>query len=216
MYIDREEFLEKSEFITKSALKDKGWTEKLITIFLPEPDKTAPNPMYKKSSPMKLYLKSRIKIIEESEEFKNLLKLSEKSKKSAQKAVETKIEKIRKYVSTIEVVVPVIKKKSLIYNACRSYNEFKEMICSERERDFDFEPATKNSDPLFLERIVVNYLRHNLTHYEDYLEEIFGKVGKDIGYEEIRAKIFTAISITYPWLKNECERQQNYIESPNV
>ena len=68
--------------------------------------------------------------------------------------------------------------------------------------------ATDDSDPKFLERICVNYLRHCLTKYEDHLDRMSGKVGFGEGYEEIRRKIFAKISERYEWLADECKRQQ--------
>jgi hypothetical protein len=73
--------------------------------------------------------------------------------------------------------------------------------------DIDFQLATTNSDARFLERILVNYIRHQLTIYESELEEIYGKVGNDDGYKLLNNKIYDKISEVYPSLKNECNRQ---------
>jgi hypothetical protein len=88
--------------------------------------------------------------------------------------------------------------------ACDHYNQ-RQM---ERERwDDDWREAMLNSESKFLQRITVNYLRHRLSRYERDLEEIFGKVGVREAYQQINQKVYTAIAVSYPELKAECERQ---------
>ena len=61
----------KEKYITHSALlKERGWTEKLVKMFLNEPCMTRDNPYYKKASPMKLYRLERVEISEGLESFK--------------------------------------------------------------------------------------------------------------------------------------------------
>ena len=52
------------EHLTKSRLKDRGWTESLINKFLGEPDLTKDNPMYRCAAPMCLYSLKRIEQVE--------------------------------------------------------------------------------------------------------------------------------------------------------
>jgi len=137
-----------------------------------------------------------------------------KRKRSAKKATETKKEQLMKWLDTIQVDVPVYDKDELIEDACEHYND----IQDERElegRSTSGMFATPNSNYKFLNRICVNYLRHCLTDYEEYLWMMSGKVGFGDGYHEIRRKIFDKISENYPWisenypwLADECERQQ--------
>jgi hypothetical protein len=199
---------EKIPMITKSRLKsERGWTDKLIKEFLPAPDLTKPNPNYKSGPPMLLFAIDRIEKIEQTEEFKAQQPDTEKRKAAAKKAVETKLQQLWKWLDTVEIRVPVFDKSKLIKRACDHYNDMQE------EREFEGRStcgmtATADSDPKFLERICVNYLRHCLTKYEEHLDEMSGKVGFGDGYEEIRRKIFSKISENYHWLTDECKRQQ--------
>ena len=43
-------------YLTKSQLKDRGWTDSLIRKFLSEADKTRTNPHYRSGPPMRLYV----------------------------------------------------------------------------------------------------------------------------------------------------------------
>ena len=199
---------EKIPMITKSRLKsERGWTDKLIKEFLPTPDLTKPNPNYKSGPPMLLFAIDRIEKIEQTEEFKAKQPDTEKRKAAAKKAVETKLQQLWEWLDTVEIHVPAFDKSKLIKRACDHYNDMQE------EREFEGRSTcgmtpTADSDPKFLERICVNYLRHCLTKYEEHLDEMSGKVGFGEGYEEIRRKIFSKISENYHWLADECKRQQ--------
>lgn len=46
-----------------------------------------------------------------------------------------------------------------------------------------------------------------MTRYEEELERIFGKVGVNEAYLDLRSKIFDAIAEAYPDLADECHRQ---------
>jgi hypothetical protein len=199
---------EKIPMMTKARLKsERGWTDKLIKMFLPEPDLTSPNPNYKAGPPMLLFKIDRIEAIEQTDEFKVQQKGAAKRKEAAKKAVATKLEQLWEWLDTVEIHVPVFEKSKLIKRACDHYNDM------QMEREFEGRStsgmeATADSDPKFLDRICVNYLRHCLTKYEEHLDEMSGKVGFGDGYEEIRRKIFSKISENYQWLADECKRQQ--------
>ena len=129
-----------SEYISKAGLKMRGWTEATILHFMPMPDKEARNPHYRSASPMKLYLIKRIEEIENSSEFIEWSKLSEKRKLVSRGVVETKMKKMFEYATNIRVWIKKKDLQTVRKNAIRIYNEFKGSIAFERE-DFEFEPA---------------------------------------------------------------------------
>ncbi|MFI6942038.1 hypothetical protein ACIBI4_22430 [Streptomyces sp. NPDC050418] len=70
------------------------------------------------------------------------------------------------------------------------------------------DPATvESSDRPALDRWQVNYLRHQLTHYDELLDGLHGKTGRAAAETLLRQRIYTAIAETYPFLAHECERQ---------
>ena len=75
--------------------------------------------------------------------------------------------------------------------------------------DYHFQKAQTSSEPAFLKRICVNFLRHMCTEYEYTLHAMIGKVGKYDAYHRLRTRIFEAIKRTYPWLSDECDRQDS-------
>ena len=191
---------------SKSALKSRDWTDKSIELFLKTPDKEADNPYYKFASPMKLYLISRVEEIEKTNEFIEFKNKNIKKVIGSKKAVETKKQKLLKEVKGWVIKLEKKDYNKVVLSAINSYNTFKRQISFERG-NFDFEPATLNSDKFFLERITVNYLRHRLSNYEKKLDRIFGKVGKSRAYVIINLKIYEKIAEVYPELKEECYRQ---------
>lgn len=206
---DKKEKLEK--LITRSDLKNKmGWTDGMIKRFLPNPDEIKPNPIFRSASAMKLYSIDRIQNIEITEEFKNYKNRAIKFKSSSKKSVETKRENALNWVSNLNISIPVIERNNLIKLAVDHYNQIQfdrdscglsSNLCS----------ATTKSDLSFLERISVNYLRHCMTDYDYFLETMYGRVGINDIYFKLRDRIFQEISNKYPWLKQECKRQNGDI-----
>jgi hypothetical protein len=81
--------------------------------------------------------------------------------------------------------------------AIEAYNEW----------HWDGDGTAEDAPAEFLERITVNFIRHNLTAYDRALEEVAGRVGIASAVQAIRAKIYSAIGESYPALADECSRQ---------
>lgn len=188
-------------YITKTAVLKRGWTASLLNKFIPAPHSIKPNYMYHSAAPIKLYRIETIDAIEQSDEFKKLAVKAQKRKQAAVKAVKTKKDKLAKAVESMTFKVPVFSTNELLDRAVAAYNENQIDIGKDNY-------ASKKSDKLFLQRIMVNYIRHELTSYDAQLIKIFGKVGTDNAYVDIRKKVLDKISETYPHLRKECERQK--------
>lgn len=197
----------KKNFLTKSAILKRGWTEGLINFYLPEPDVTKPNPMYRKAAPMNLYSKTKVENIEKRKNFQQSQDKLINRKIGAQVAIETKTHKMKEYVDNLQVELEDIPLEQARLHAIDSYNDFHSVI-----RNNDLNWASTNSDVSFLNRITVNFLRHQASNYEEELENIFGKVGKLLGYTTIKNKILTAIKSKYPALSAECNKQLAILE----
>lgn len=199
---------------TKSDLKLRGWTESAIKKFKLVPDEEKTNPMYSSAPPMKLYLIAKVKRKEKTKGFQEWAQESQKRKESAMKAVSKRRTSTIEKVNETEFFIPKIDKDHLIKLACKSYNRHRRMI--ELEYGRDYTPATKDSDPEFLNRICVNYLRHNASTYEAKLKSIFGKAGKSEALDIIRTKIYEKIAEFYDYLGAECKRQLSERMMPKV
>jgi len=194
----------RSDHTTSVGLREHGWTDAAIKRFLGEPDKRVPNPHYKSGPEMKLYAVARVLEIEKAPAWQEWLAASASRKRGAQTAVETKRVKLIEYAEAMRITVPEMPRDKVTALACRHYNM--------RSRDDDM-PADKNSDEAFLERISVNYLRHQMSSYERQLMAVYGKVGVEEGVRIIRRKVYAAIAAAYPYFDGECKRQKEYRES---
>lgn len=188
------------EFFTKANLKERGWTDGLVSRFLPAPDKTKPNPQFRSAAPMRLYAQDRVERVEATEDFKAAQAKANGRKRSAEKAVESKKVATMAYVETrVKIHIPKMSRERLVDRASRHYND---------RNQLNGDAASKDSDQLFLDRICVNYLRHETSGYDAHLEEIAGRVGTHDAYAAIRKLVLARISSAYPWLASECMRQE--------
>jgi hypothetical protein len=200
--------MEKPQLITKSRLKsERNWTDKLIKLFLPAPDSVKPNPHWRAGPPMQLFALSQIEAVEQTEDFQQQLTASQPRRQAAEKAIATKMRQMQSWLASVQIRVPVLDRDTLIERACGHYNDMQRSREAEGGQYCELK-ADADSDPEFLQRISVNYLRHCLTQYERHLETMSGKVGAGTGYEDLRSKVFSEISKNYPWLDTECERQE--------
>ncbi len=188
------------EFITKSSLKRRGWNDKLIAELLKQPDQAKENWYYKSGPPVCLYEWKRVRKAEKSAMFRKHLTSRPARKLAAQKAVATKRARIQEYVESVKIEVPEMPDEELFKRACDSYNALH--FC-----DRNPTRADPGCDPEFLHRITVNYLRHELTGYEEHLAKIAGKVDAREAYMEIKTKVLDAIGDQYADLLMECQRQ---------
>jgi hypothetical protein len=177
----------KPQRITKSRLKgERGWTDSLIWSFMPEPDATAPNPYWSLGWEMQLYDIDRVQAVEATEEFQAAKAEAAKRKTAARKAVGTKTSKLVERMGGLPIDLPKLSKEELV----------------EKYRG-------KSPRRHYTDRLLVNYLRHSLSPYEDYLDQTHGQIGKDEAYVAIKRRVLDTIAEHYPWLAEECKRQQD-------
>jgi hypothetical protein len=135
----------KNELLTKTQVKARGWTEKLIASLLGQPDQTKTNPHYRSGPKMQFYRLQRVEAAEAAPEFQKSTTTRARRKEAARKGVATKRAQIESYVESVEIAVPRIEKDQLIKAACSHWNSRK----GERGECF-YESASPSSDPLFL------------------------------------------------------------------
>ena len=191
----------KPEYLTTSRLKERGWTDTMIKKFLGEPDATRDNPHFKCAVPMKLYELKRVEKVEKRKTFVAAQEASAPRKYSAAKGVATKREKAMEYARTVSIHVPTMNYDKLVKEACWSYNEWHEYDRRGYHNEY-FTPADVDSDPVFLHRITMNYLRHECTSYEQELYKLFGKTGVHEAHDILQRRINDEIRRIYPELND--------------
>jgi len=181
---------------TKTALLQRpGWTATLVSRLLGDPDQR--KKVFGYTTPLALYSIARIEQAEAGAEFAQAQAGVAKRKEAAAKAVETKIAKLMVAIEAMPISVERLSLDRVKKQAIDSYNM--------RNRGESF--ASKDDDPAFLDRITVNFIRHELTQYDSALWAIVGKTGISRAVVEIRRRVYSAIAQAYPDLKAECERQ---------
>ncbi len=180
----------------------------MIKKFLGDADAEKDNPMYRSAPPMKLYAMARVLAAESEESFIAQKLKAESRSKTMKNVANLKKQELLEQIDHMTFRIKVIPEESLLKNAIRSYNDFHEMIGMERN-NFSFDYATQKSDKTFLERIEVNYIRHNLTQYDTALETMAGRIGVHEAVVKIKFMILDAISEKYPYLSAACTLQKN-------
>ena len=186
----------KAAMITQSTTLTRfGWNKSLLVKLLGEPD--VRKKQYGRTNLMCLYDLERVQSAESVALFQAAQESLAKRKISAKKAVETKVRKLMDAVSCMTINVEQVKRVESF--AIDAYNEYNED---------NFNPASHKSNRAFLDRICVNFIRHELTEYDFSLETVAGKTGITQAVDAIREKVYAAIAACYPVFKSECERQK--------
>lgn len=184
----------KGAYLTMSAVANRtGWTATLVSRLLGDPDKR----INKYGRDLGLYAVARVEQAEGEPEFAQAQAAIAKRRLSAAKAVETKKVKLLDAIRTTPITVEKFTQHKLLRRAIDRYN------ARSHGRSF----ASLSDDPLFLERITVNFIRHDLTQYDQTLWDAAGKTGIDSAVAALRKRVYEAIAQAYPLLSDECVRQ---------
>lgn len=189
-----------------SKLKEQGWTDSTIARFLGEPDKLARNPRYAKAAPMRLYSLARANQARGIPGCSDAMAKASIRRVAASAVANKKASDLIARIEAMTVKVSVLSSARVTGLAIDSYNRRQEDRAFERGYD-PGDHVHRDSDPAFLERITVNYIRHNLTSYDRTIEGLFGAVGKEAAIEAMRSRVFAAIVEAYPYLTDEVKRQ---------
>lgn len=200
--------------LSQSAIMQMGFTKTMIARLLPEPAMTKQNPYYKCAAPVKLWYEDDILSIMETPEYKELAAKAEKRKASARKAVETKINCCRARMDNISetINIKMLPDEKLVNNAIQTKNNWYRELSY--RNNWNYIEYADTSNPEYVSRIVVNYIRHHLIKYDKTLKSLKGKPSKDEIYVEFHDKILDRIASAYPKYADECERQK-YLKAEN-
>jgi hypothetical protein len=186
--------------VTMPQLKERGWTRTMVRDLLGAPDDHRANPRYRSAAPMGLWAPERVAAAEAEPTFAQRQASSRRRSAVSAGAAARKRQDLLAQAARVPVRVPLIDRERLTRRTCASYNALHGWRIGRI-------PATPDSDPRFLERITVNYLRHELSGYEGRLAGLFRKVGRAEAEAVIRERVYGAISEAYPELAAECARQ---------
>ena len=191
--------------LTKTDVKELGFTDKMIKSLLPEPEEKR-NPRYSSASPMLLWEEQTVLEIMRSDEFKDLYEKAQKRREGAYKAYSTKYDKTMAEISTKlkELEILDIPLSQIYEEAIESKYEYDNEIGKNEYyslQDYQcVDQATKD-------RWAVNYIRHELMDYDYILYLIKGKVGVQDAYDMLYEAVTETISEKYPELSRAANGQ---------
>ena len=201
---------ERKPMISQASVLGRGWTKGMISALLPPPLERE-NPHYKKAAPMKLWEFETVEAVEQTDEYKTAKEKADSRRLSAKKAVQTKTEKLDDELTAFanSIKVNVISDCDLISRTIDAKNEWFERISWYRlDGYFDDRDAAEAPDEVKV-RWIVNYIRHNLTDYDEELYSVKGKCGISALYSKYKNMILDKIAAAYPKYAEECERQKH-------
>lgn len=147
---------------------------------------------------MRLWALERVEAVEATEAFKEALKRAEKRVQAGRKGAQKRRELTLDLAKTLPLEVPRTSLEELAEAAALHYEE----LTGERVR---FKPWPE-PDP-FRDRLCVNFLRHEATEYEEYLDEFWGKPGTREAYLVLWERFARAVAEAYSELAKEAKRQ---------
>lgn len=189
---------------TITEVRRKGFTDRLICDLLPEPE-CVTNPMYASSPPMKLFREEDVLRAMQTKEFLEAQEKRQARKEAARKATLTRKQHLLDAVneSLSKLQIKQLPFEEVKRRALREKQEW-DMWCG----SFEMVPMDGSSvNKKTLDRWCVNYIRHQLTVYDEVLEQLERKTGKQEAYELAFTTILNKIGEVYPMLQEECERQ---------
>lgn len=190
------------KYLTSRDLRARGWTIGLIKKYLPNPCKKQTFRWGERF----FYSEKRVLHIESQEYFARAQKkAAQKSLSASERIAVRRAQRLNFLENEMPVRVTVLPLDEVVRDAIDSYNVFH--AYKSQFRDYDFLPASQSSSKSFLDRITVNYIRHNLTKYEAMLFNNCGKLARAETEPIIRRRVFRAVADAYPDLRNECFEQ---------
>jgi hypothetical protein len=199
------ETVNRSDYLNRTEVKLRDWTDSLIKKYLIAPDERRRNPRAG-GAPIQWFLLERVLTAEASSEFAAARQALEKRRESGRQNAEKRRQQIKEHIESLVIEVPNLEWDDLLRRACANYNALP-------RSDRNGSHATPNSDGEFLDRICVNYLRHVKTYYDSHLEAVFRKAGANDARLQIKLKVLDAIAKQYPELELECWRQADKAET---
>lgn len=202
------------EYISKVGLKGRGWTEAMVSRFLPECDREVRNPHYACSGKMKLYSISRVQDIEASEEFSNAVGEANRRRERMIQAKKEKRQAFQDFCGNADLGIPVMSRDDLLEASLASYNGLKENLLTL----FGFggipagyHPLTLESDSVFLACLSGHYLRGHAFDYGCQIKKQFGLRLLDEGLAVIGSRVSGRIDSLYPWIKDTIQGKKRYL-----
>jgi hypothetical protein len=190
------------DYLTLTALRERGWSPSLLRRLLGAPDKTSPNPHRRSGPPMQLYSPDRVAEAEAHPDFVAYQTSRATRSAAALTVADSKRRELLHRIAEIEITIPQRPLDRLRRAALLSWQD------GQAERG-NYGADGADAPPDVLDRWAVNYIRHELTDYDRLLyDEIAGRIGVGEAGRLLKRRILDKIAEVYPELADEARRQK--------
>ena len=189
----------KIERWTKSTLLERGWTQKSIKELLPPPE-LVDNPHYKCASPMNLWDSKIVKQKERTKKFKEYAEKKAKRQEAISKSIDKRKDETFEMAKNFSLEIKRIDLDKLKRYTLNSKYKWYMYLGQDWKADNVY-----NADERTLLRWEENYIRHNLSNYDEEINKLFGKIGKQGAYETYKTDLMNKIFEVYPELAKKEE-----------
>lgn len=190
----------RSDYFNKRQLKERGWTDRTIRQYI----NIAPVEFRSayRCHPSQCYPKDYIIGIEGSEEWQAAMLESLGHKLSGKKAAETRRAQTMSWIADAVGGLQVERDDNVMQLAIEAKNWRNDEIGNYMADDAERAPRAVKR------RWCVNYIRHDLSNYDDVLADMVGKVGRVEAYRVLFEAVMDRIAVVYPEYADECARQK--------
>lgn len=193
---DAERKAKRATIFSVAELKARGWSSTMIEKLMPEPDEVRDNPYVKSAPKMKFFFVATVKKIERRKSFQKLREKAATRSQNGHAVADRKRIALLETVNDLPIevkVLPLDEVEALGKEQWRSHKENQGEWVSGYPGDID--------------RLTVNFIRHNLTKYDLHIFAVVNQVGKEDALLRLQERVFDAIASAYPDLEAECNRQ---------
>ena len=189
------------KYYTYSNLLKMGFTKKLIEEHLHEP-LLKDNPHYRMGPKMKLYLAKDVEKFMKTDIFLNYQESRKNRVNAAIKNANKRREENYRYIDD-EISKIIVKRVSLDELERLTLEAKLDWLLWTRDDFYGFDDLSDET----LARWMINYIRHNLTNYDEILDNIKGKFGVEEAYIKYKKILMLKIKEVYPELFIETKEQ---------
>jgi hypothetical protein len=185
-----------TEYARLRDLSERGWTPAMIRDFLGAPDRSLPGGSFPDAAPVPLFDLARVAAAERTRAFRLRRADAEVRSAKARAAAHRRRERILRLVTPEDIPVPRLEPGLLAARAVRH-----------RDVREDEAAGPGVADEPTLNRWKVDYLRHQVSGYDLFVDGLFGRVGRVEAERLMAHRVYAAIGKQYPDLLPECVRQ---------
>jgi hypothetical protein len=182
----------------KDLLKLRGWTPATIERFLGEPDKSEVRHLPNTSFTISLFSAERVEQAESTSEWQEQSRGEAARKRRAERTASraNAMDRVRNF--DVKVRNSELSRDFLVSAALAHYNDWKAQQRAKWGKSPHIPNTLANTPPEDVERITLNYIRHNLTNYDAAIKKLAVADGSPEEYTVLRGRFFDALRRHFP------------------